>query len=62
MLDYPGTEVLPPFVLYSTARTADEGYKDVAKAWEQRVLTLESTEPIAFRPQNFGDYEIPSLY
>ncbi|MFB7032324.1 hypothetical protein ACFCXG_37290, partial [Streptomyces sp. NPDC056295] len=33
------------------------------KAWEQRLLTLESTEPIiAFRRQNFGDYEIPSLH
>lgn len=62
ILYYPGIEVLPPFVLYGTDRMTGEGYPDVAKAWEQRLLTLESTEPIAFRRQNFGDYEIPSLH
>jgi NAD(P)H dehydrogenase (quinone) len=61
ILYYPGIEVLPPFVLYGADRMTAEDYPDVAKAWQQRLLTLESTEPIAFRPQNFGDYEIPSL-
>ncbi|WP_017594246.1 NAD(P)H-dependent oxidoreductase [Nocardiopsis potens] len=61
ILFYPGLEVLPPFVLYGTDRLTDEEYPDIAKAWRQRLLTLESTEPIAFRRQNFGDYEIPSL-
>ncbi|GGS71658.1 MULTISPECIES: NAD(P)H-dependent oxidoreductase [Streptomyces] len=61
ILYYPGIEVLPPFVLYSADRMTDEEYQDVAKAWEQRLLTMGSTEPIAFRRQNFGDYEIPSL-
>ncbi|MFI2780726.1 NAD(P)H-dependent oxidoreductase [Streptomyces sp. ALB3] len=61
ILYYPGIEVLPPFVLYGTDRMAVEDYPDVAKAWEQRLLTLESTEPIAFRRQNCGDYEMPSL-
>jgi NAD(P)H dehydrogenase (quinone) len=59
ILYYPGIEVLPPFVLYGTDRMTGEDYPDVAKAWEQRLLTLESTEPIAFRRQNFGDYQIP---
>lgn len=36
-------------------------YTDVAKACEQRLLTIETTEPIAFRRQSFGDCEIPSL-
>jgi NAD(P)H dehydrogenase (quinone) len=62
ILYYPGIEVLPPFVLYGTDRMTDDAYPDVAKAWEQRLLTLDSTEPIAFRQQNFGDYEIPSLH
>lgn len=62
ILHFTGIEVLPPFVLCGTDRMTDEDYPDVAKAWEQRLLTLESTEPIAFRRQNFGDYEIPSLY
>ncbi|MFE7960947.1 NAD(P)H-dependent oxidoreductase [Streptomyces sp. NPDC057413] len=61
ILYYPGIEVLPPFVLHGTDRLTDEDYPDIAKAWTQRLLTLESTTPIAFRPQNFGDYEIPSL-
>ncbi|MEV6239908.1 NAD(P)H-dependent oxidoreductase [Lentzea sp. NPDC051838] len=62
ILYYPGIEVLPPFVLYGVDRMTGEDYADVAKAWEQRLLTLESTEPIPFRRQNFGDYEIPSLH
>ncbi|MER5867479.1 NAD(P)H-dependent oxidoreductase [Kitasatospora sp. NPDC002040] len=61
ILYYPGLDVLPPFVLYSTDRLTEEAYPDVAKAWQERLLTLDSTEPIAFRRQNFGDYEIPSL-
>jgi NAD(P)H dehydrogenase (quinone) len=62
ILYYPGLEVLPPFVLYGTDRMTGEDYPDVAKAWQQRLLTLESTAPIGFRPQNTGDYEIPSLH
>ncbi|RRR99471.1 NAD(P)H-dependent oxidoreductase [Glycomyces terrestris] len=62
ILYYPGIEVLPPFVLYGTDRMTEDDYADVAKAWEQRLLTIESTEPIPYRRQNFGDYEIPSLH
>ncbi|MFG2111199.1 NAD(P)H-dependent oxidoreductase [Streptomyces sp. NPDC048718] len=61
ILYYPGIEVLPPFVVYGADRMTPEEYPAVAEAWEQRLLTLESAEPIAFRRQNFGDYEIPSL-
>lgn len=61
ILFYPGLEVLPPFVVHGAGRITDEDFSVIAKAWEQRLLTLESTEPIAFRPQNFGDYEMPSL-
>ncbi|GGP51762.1 NAD(P)H-dependent oxidoreductase [Saccharothrix coeruleofusca] len=61
ILYHPGIEVLPPFVLYAVDRMTADEYADAAKAWEQRLLTLESTEPIAFRRQNSGDYEIPSL-
>ncbi|MFC9994203.1 NAD(P)H-dependent oxidoreductase [Nocardia sp. NPDC127526] len=61
ILYYPGIEALPPFLLYRVDRITDADFPDIAKAWEERLLTLESTEPIAFRRQNFGDYEIPSL-
>ncbi len=62
ILHYPGLEVLPPFVVYGGDRLTPEQYPAVAAAWEQRLLTLETTEPIPFRRQNFGDYEIPSLH
>ncbi|WP_067564884.1 NAD(P)H-dependent oxidoreductase [Nocardia acidivorans] len=62
ILYYPGIEVLPPFVLHGTDRLTEQDYPDVAKAWKERLLTLDSTDPIPFRPQNFGDYEIPSLH
>ncbi|MFI5720460.1 NAD(P)H-dependent oxidoreductase [Nocardia sp. NPDC051750] len=61
ILYFPGIEVLPPFVLYGVDRMIRADYPDLAKAWERRLLTLESTEPIPFRRQNFGDYAIPSL-
>lgn len=62
VLHYTGVEVLPPFVLHGVDRLSAEDYAVAAKAWEQRLLTLETTEPIPFRRQNFGDYEIPSLH
>jgi NAD(P)H dehydrogenase (quinone) len=61
ILYFPGMEVLPPFVVHGAGRITDEDFSIIAKAWEQRLLTLESTKPIAFRPQNLGDYEMPSL-
>ncbi|MFE1317368.1 NAD(P)H-dependent oxidoreductase [Kitasatospora phosalacinea] len=62
ILYYPGLEVLPPFVVHGADRLAPEEYAAVAAAWEQRLRTLETTEPIPFRRQNSGDYEIPSLH
>jgi NAD(P)H dehydrogenase (quinone) len=62
ILYYPGLEVLPPFVVYGTDRITGDEFGDAAKAWTERLLSLETTEPIAFRRQNFGDYEIPSLH
>ena len=61
ILYYPGIEPLPPFVVHGADRMTGEDYAVAAKAWERRLLTLETTEPIPFRRQNFGDYEIPSL-
>ncbi|MBC9711437.1 NAD(P)H-dependent oxidoreductase [Streptomyces sp. TRM66268-LWL] len=61
ILYYPGIESVPPFVLYGTDRMTEQEFPDVAKAWRERLLALETTEPIPYRRQNFGDYEIPSL-
>ncbi|MFJ7626829.1 NAD(P)H-dependent oxidoreductase [Streptomyces sp. NPDC097595] len=62
ILHYPGLEVLPPFVLYGTDRMTETDYPEAAKAWQERLLTLETTAPVPYRRQNFGDYEIPSLH
>ena len=59
---YMGAEVLPPFVLFGIARMTGEDYPGILESWEKRLLTLESTEPIPFRRQNFGDYEMPALH
>lgn len=61
ILYYPGMDVLPPFVVHGADRLTEADYPEIAKAWRERLLTLASTEPIPFRRQNFGDYEIPSL-
>ncbi|WP_433760183.1 NAD(P)H-dependent oxidoreductase [Nocardia sp. CA-135398] len=61
ILYYPGMDVLPPFLIYGTDRISPEDFTDAAKAWEQRLLTIEQTDPIAFRIQNGGDYELPAL-
>lgn len=61
ILYYPGMDVLPPFVTYAADRLSPADFTDVAKAWEQRLLSIEQTDPIAFRTQNGGDYELPAL-
>lgn len=48
-------------MLYGTDRITDGEFEDAAKRWTERLLSLETATPIAFRRQNFGDYEIPSL-
>ncbi|MFT4043121.1 MAG: NAD(P)H-dependent oxidoreductase [Gordonia sp. (in: high G+C Gram-positive bacteria)] len=61
ILWYPGFDVLPPFIVYGADRISAHDYTHIASAWEQRLLSVATTEPISFRRQNFGDYEIPSL-
>lgn len=61
VLFYPGMDALPPFVVYESGRVDAERYAQLEEQLEQRLLTLESTEPIPYRTQNGGDYELPSL-
>ncbi|MGV8926408.1 MAG: NAD(P)H-dependent oxidoreductase [Ewingella sp.] len=61
ILHYPGFEVLPPLVYYRTGRVDDARFKQIRDELAQRLDTLQSTEPLPFRQQNGGDYEIPSL-
>lgn len=61
ILFYPGFDVLPPHVVYRTGRIDAAGFANVCKALGQRLDTLWTTAPIAFRKQNAGDYCIPAL-
>jgi NAD(P)H dehydrogenase (quinone) len=61
ILYYPGFDVLPPFVIHRTGRIDATRYARIEEELGQRLDTLATTTPIAFRPQNAGDYEIPAL-
>ena len=58
---YPGYAVLPPFVTYGTDRMDAAGFAAAAEALRQRMRGLATDAPIAYRPQNGGDYHIPSM-
>lgn len=61
ILHYPGFDVLPPFVIYHTSKVSPDSYATICEKLGQRLDTLWSTTPIAFRQQNGGDYTIPEL-
>ncbi|MEX3949569.1 NAD(P)H-dependent oxidoreductase [Paraburkholderia sp. EG287B] len=61
VLYYPGYDVLPPFLVYRTGRMDEERYAQTRAALGARLDALAQTEPIAFRKQNGGAYEIPAL-
>lgn len=61
ILYYPGYQVLPPFVVYSADRCDEVHFKAAEQHLRERVRTLETTAPIPYRPQNGGDYHIPTM-
>lgn len=61
ILYYPGFDVLPPFVVHRTSKIDDAAFARLTDALGQRLDALGTTPPIAFRRQNFGDYEIPAM-
>jgi NAD(P)H dehydrogenase (quinone) len=61
ILYYPGFDVLPPFVVYQTGKMDKDRFHGICDSLSQRLETLQSTQPIPFRRQNGGDYEIPAL-
>jgi NAD(P)H dehydrogenase (quinone) len=61
ILYYPGFDVLPPFVVYRTDKVDEAAYGQITEELGGRLDALWATAPIAFRPQNAGDYEIPAL-
>ncbi len=61
ILYYPGYNVLPSFVTYSTDRFDDARFEAAAESLRDRMRTLETTHPIPYRRQNGGDYHIPAM-
>ncbi len=61
ILHYPGFDVLPPFVVYRSGRMDADRFAQIRDMLGQRLDTLWSAAPIAFRKQNGGDYAIPEL-
>ncbi|MDQ8698314.1 NAD(P)H-dependent oxidoreductase [Hyphomicrobium sp. LHD-15] len=61
ILYYPGFDVLPSFVAYRVDSLDAQSFEVVSSALRDRMRTLETTVPIAYRRQNGGDYLIPSL-
>lgn len=61
ILFYPGFDVLPPHVIYRAGRLDEAGFSQSCEALAQRLDTMWTTPPIAFRRQNAGDYTIPEL-
>ena len=61
ILYYPGYDVLPPFVTYSTDRFNEDRFEIAAEALRQRMRMIQTTEPIPYRQQNGGDYVIPTM-
>lgn len=55
-LFFPGMQVLPTFAVYGAAAIDAAGIAEADAAWRGRVARLFEDAPIAFRPQNGGDY------
>lgn len=61
ILYYPGYDVLPPFVAYSTDRFNEARFEAAAKHLRERMRALQATPAIPYRRQNGGDYHIPTM-
>ncbi|MCZ2496981.1 flavodoxin family protein [Xylophilus sp. Kf1] len=61
VLFYPGFEVLPPVVVYRTGKVDETAFARICGELGQRLDGLFTDAPLAFRPQNGGDYHIPAL-
>ncbi len=58
-LFYTGFATLPSFLVYNADRLEDygEGFPAVVDRFRERLATLETTPPIAFRSAASGDYD-----
>lgn len=60
-LFYPGYDVLAPQVIYHAGGMTPERYAQETAALKLRLASLAEEPVLAYRTQNGGDYEIPSL-
>jgi NAD(P)H dehydrogenase (quinone) len=60
VLYYPGFDVLPSFVIYQTGYLDESRYQQALSELGARLDALWETDPIPYRMQNGGDYDIPS--
>lgn len=61
ILFYPGLTVLPPFVAYKADRVNSSIFEPTAEQLRERMRSIQTTEPIPYRRQNYGDYLFPSM-
>ncbi|KPY40074.1 Dehydrogenase [Pseudomonas syringae pv. primulae] len=61
VLFYPGFTVMPPFPIYKTGKMDAARFEQLCTDYAARLDNLFDDEPLAFRRQNAGDYEIPAL-
>jgi NAD(P)H dehydrogenase (quinone) len=54
------SDVLPPFVIYQTGYLDESRYQKSLSELGARLDALSETDPIPYRMQNGGDYDIPS--
>ena len=57
VLFYAGAQVLPPVLIWGADRLGREEGETAAKELGERLLGIPTTEPIAYRAQNGGDYD-----
>lgn len=60
MLYYPGFDVVPPYLVYRAKKMDDQRFEQITTELGARLDALWETAPIPYRPQNGGDYDIPS--
>ncbi|MFB6438606.1 NAD(P)H-dependent oxidoreductase [Streptomyces sp. NPDC056411] len=54
---YTGISVVPPLLIPSADRATPTAYAAAAARLRERLRTLPTTDPLAFRHQNTGDYD-----
>lgn len=58
ILYFVGMEVLPPFIAWAPGRVGDEGRQKYLQEYKERLLNLDSIEPIKYRPLSDYDEEL----